>query len=570
MQPRVLQRVRDVPRSGQAIVLLAVMASIVAFTLLTTFAIGEAVQEKIQLQQAADAASYSLAVQEARTFNFFAYTNRAMLSHYVAILATYGHMSYLAAYEGYLEGLAHNWGCGYSGSCFVPIPDQLFASCNLIYGPACLASGAGCGPLISCNASAAAERASIQGEICPNLTQKIQTVQQGLGKVGGGGGFLHDLKVGAALPNMGEISAVSAQQVRVSVKMAQILKGQALAAQLAKGFDGSGKTVPVGGVGVDVANITGLGSTAGFCKATDTVPCGTSSILRTQVEASNASRNGPGVMRDFLRTRNYAMSPIQLLLHQWITDPEWQNVLGGNGSSLMIQSASGAVHAAVHAPDASGYAVAGEDHGHLLSTDLKPIQWSTPVPPGVCDSNVQVWAYSEPSLRPAGGEGQSEVRWGDGSTSYTSQIDLRLGSCNPCDGNPENYGVLIPTAEFKIDPSELLFNQPRTFALLGRGDTAAEEGPYAMNRKVWSQIDDANHTYDNVITDAVPWKQMLAASQGLAYYHRPGDWTEPPNFYNPFWRAKLHPFAKGDLAKLLGLAKYTEAARTAAALPATE
>ena len=77
-------------QSGQAIVLFAVMAAIVAFTLLTTFAIGRAVREKIQLQQAADAASYSLAVQEARTFNYFAYTNRAIVSHYVVVMALYG------------------------------------------------------------------------------------------------------------------------------------------------------------------------------------------------------------------------------------------------------------------------------------------------------------------------------------------------------------------------------------------------------------------------------------------------------------------------------------------------
>ncbi len=561
---------RRTGESGQTLVLLAVMGAIVAFTLLTTFAIGQAIQSKIELQQAADASSYSLAVQEARAFNFFAYTNRSMVSHYVAILATYGHMSYLVAYEGYLESLANSWGCGYSGSCPIDIPDQLYAWCWAIYGPICVASeGTDCGQLIECNVSAEEEQQSIQSGICQNLNQRIQNVQQGLGKSGSGGflsGALHD----SALADMAEIWAVNAQQEKVSVKMAQILKGQALAAQLGKGFDAKGKIVPVGGVGVDAANTIGIGSTAGYCTATDTVPCGTGSVLHTQIEASNASRNGPGMMSDFLRQRNYATSPIQLLLHEWISDPEWQNALMGQGSSLMIQSASGNVHSAVHAPDPGGFSFAGEDHGNLLSTDLKPIGWSTPIPPGFCDASVQVWAYSEPKLQPSGGQGQSEVRWADGSTSYTSQIDLRLGSCSPCDGNPEHYGVLIPTAEFKISPSEQLYNQPRTFSLLGRGYTAAEEGPYAMNQKVWSQIDRSNFTYDNVITDAVPWKQMLAASQGLAYYHRPGDWKEPPNFYNPFWRAKLHPFARGDLAALLTAAKFTEPAKIAAVLPATE
>ena len=29
--------------------------------------------------------------------------------------------------------------------------------------------------------------------------------------------------------------------------------------------------------------------------------------------------------------------------------------------------------------------------------------------------------------------------------------------------------------------------------------------------------------------------------RAIAYYHRPGDWREPPNLFNPFWGAKLMP-----------------------------
>ena len=33
-----------------------------------------------------------------------------------------------------------------------------------------------------------------------------------------------------------------------------------------------------------------------------------------------------------------------------------------------------------------------------------------------------------------------------------------------------------------------------------------------------------------------------AMSKALVYYHLPTDWKEHPNFFNPFWRAKLQPF----------------------------
>jgi hypothetical protein len=34
---------------------------------------------------------------------------------------------------------------------------------------------------------------------------------------------------------------------------------------------------------------------------------------------------------------------------------------------------------------------------------------------------------------------------------------------------------------------------------------------------------------------------LNAISRGMVYYHRPDNWIEHPNFFNPFWRAKLAP-----------------------------
>jgi len=46
----------------------------------------------------------------------------------------------------------------------------------------------------------------------------------------------------------------------------------------------------------------------------------------------------------------------------------------------------------------------------------------------------------------------------------------------------------------------------------------------------------------------------MAMSKALVYYHRLGDWTEQPNLFNPYWRAKLHPFKALDAAMVLGAA----------------
>jgi Flp pilus assembly protein TadG len=73
------------PQSGQALVaMLALLAAMLGgFALL--FNSGQVVNDKIRLTNAADAAAYSAAQWEARSLNFQAYLNRAMVANEVAI-----------------------------------------------------------------------------------------------------------------------------------------------------------------------------------------------------------------------------------------------------------------------------------------------------------------------------------------------------------------------------------------------------------------------------------------------------------------------------------------------------
>ena len=32
---------------------------------------------------------------------------------------------------------------------------------------------------------------------------------------------------------------------------------------------------------------------------------------------------------------------------------------------------------------------------------------------------------------------------------------------------------------------------------------------------------------------------MTVVARGQVYYHRPGNWNEQPNFFNPYWRPRL-------------------------------
>ena len=89
-----LHRLRK-DEEGQALVLGAIFGLILALCVLSTVGLGRAVYDKMQLQTAADAAAYSQAAVEARVLNFTAYTNRAMVVHYASIMAASAYLTWV-------------------------------------------------------------------------------------------------------------------------------------------------------------------------------------------------------------------------------------------------------------------------------------------------------------------------------------------------------------------------------------------------------------------------------------------------------------------------------------------
>ncbi|MEO6187106.1 MAG: pilus assembly protein TadG-related protein [Steroidobacteraceae bacterium] len=72
------------PHSGQALVVMLAFTACLLGAFLLVFNVGQVVNDKIKLTNAADAAAYSAAVWEARSLNFQAYLNRAMVANEVA------------------------------------------------------------------------------------------------------------------------------------------------------------------------------------------------------------------------------------------------------------------------------------------------------------------------------------------------------------------------------------------------------------------------------------------------------------------------------------------------------
>ena len=111
-------------KRGQVMVLGCVTLLILALSAMLSFSVSHAVHERIRLQSYADASAYSMAVVEARAMNYVAYSNRAIAATFVSMATAHAYVaaansiasgpetgaSAMAAAAA-LEALMLDWGC---------------------------------------------------------------------------------------------------------------------------------------------------------------------------------------------------------------------------------------------------------------------------------------------------------------------------------------------------------------------------------------------------------------------------------------------------------------------------
>lgn len=90
---------------GQAAVFVVLFSSILVVSAFAMFKAGKLTSNKMQLQNAADAAAYSMSVVEARDLNFASYMNRAIVANEVAIGQFVGLASWAYHFKSFADYL---------------------------------------------------------------------------------------------------------------------------------------------------------------------------------------------------------------------------------------------------------------------------------------------------------------------------------------------------------------------------------------------------------------------------------------------------------------------------------
>jgi hypothetical protein len=624
-------------------VLAALLMLVVVLTVFLTFAIGARTRRKVQLQAVADSTAYSLAVAEARAFNFYAWSNRALVAHHISMLSVHAHQSYLSFYEDALAATGRNFrliaedlkkrcGAGSTEACdakdravrisniylhsyFKPT-DVMPYTCVWINGVRKCYVDLECANEGTCDVESSRKRGAdwfhevwhgkLNSNSCYRLLNgsrdhydKVQLLRA------------HQLRVEAQLQVMmtGNLDdAALSEEERKNLthstrwddyhsKVTQEpLRGLSLAQSLARLSDPkltaheSAGRVSLGYYAKAVDN----GLLHNLHKDYDEILAGTRFPAFITQRGFQEDRNWRRLGTAALKAARGTGTPNTEVENQGTArmlkigagqedpgtrngdnphDGEWEPTYPGDtkpvppskkppaagklpaGGRMLAQAAHRSGHDAYGFGEGDG--LAAEDHGVVRSsfrlpsgaivrarTDIIPGRngvWADPhdfdLPEGESDPSIHSHHIFHADLMRVGGHGQ------------------QLGECQ---GPGCNQGLLRGMyrghMRFKLGPLGTLWNMPRTLSLITRpardltsagtpmpwefNFTASLPGPVSFNT-VSSEGDTRT---DNT---------MAALAGGLVYFHKPPrnnreEYGEPPNLWNPFWRAKLHPLRQAD------------------------
>ena len=119
-----------VPQEGQVLPAATVLLLIVAGMFYLMVNAGQNVTEKVRVTNAADAAAYSAGVVQARSFNYQAYLNRAMVANEIAI----AQMVSFASWVNYFATASDNFGANSTDVNFFILPNPQVALLDVAFG----------------------------------------------------------------------------------------------------------------------------------------------------------------------------------------------------------------------------------------------------------------------------------------------------------------------------------------------------------------------------------------------------------------------------------------------------
>ena len=501
---------------GQVLVLAAFTTLLVAICLFMTISVSWQVRNRIQLQHAADAKAFSDATYVARAYNSLAYSNRAIAGNIVSMTILHAFHSEVSAASDLYEGLSTS---------LTAVAAAEFSKSIQCFAFVCIP----CVKFIHCIHSFQAELDAILHGVIPWISGDMGTWIQRV-----------DAPFKSAVDSIDD-------SIGMLNKFQRVLQLGLLDAGISDQNSEINKiNMTSGKVQTDVLSAFGV---MDFEDSVDKKKIDLTDIVNAARPSWIRNRANPLVTAAFLapmfNSRQGAMK--KELGETWVSGSAIQVPLTGGGSGF-YQSEPGKWVTGI-STNLSGHPKSQISGAHISSFDdwtytgivkYGSCRWPlvfgmTPMlgtlSPAIVTSNQEGGLHKAP----AGLELFNKVHQGDShKVDIESFFDLVVWSTEANSDN--NYKQPGLYAGFSTS------NLSRAF------DKTSGQNPWDLNIKVSLPVEGKINLENSTKNSAAG--EAKAVSKAMTYYHHPGNWKEPPNLWNPFWRAKLHPYSTDDLVHL--------------------
>lgn len=494
---------------GQALVLGALSFLVLALMTTLSFNLSHALREKMSLQQHSDSLAYSMAVVEARALNYYAVSNRSIAATYVASNSMHAYMAAASVTGAIMSTAKIN---------FYVIAAQEFAQCG------CWSCFMHCVHAVQALGVAGdySQAASDYEDRARNLDGDFSRAVKGLDRMAD---FIHS------------------SQAMVHKNTLQALNdGQSYGLNKLKEYNAPGSSALVSGVGALNAGefncaVDGMNCTGGVSNSSE------KTRAQVMTEVANASRSTWPANRGLegnLPTHLHPsfLNEVRNIPGEGVNFPLPQH----KGTAKTVQSAGGVNGGSGGGNE--GQVIAAEESGIMAN------QWK---------HGAFAWSYEAKVSSDNGGGDHTPGGSHSGNHEFEGVNTKGLTACTMA-GNC--------FMKFRADDNKNNdFGQPSAYSYV---TDDLREGN--VKKAPWELNSSASVNFENGDSSAhitLAAGQAAALSKALVYYHRLGEggWNEAPNLFNPYWRAKLHPFTQEEANRVLTAANATDAAQLVQSAP---
>lgn len=489
---------------GQVMVLGCISLLITALMLMASFSLANAIHEKIRIQSHSDAQAYSLAVVEARAFNTTAYYNRAIAAALVAQMSLHSWMSIAT----------HDVAMLSSGAMIMLaiVPIEVAMGCypyNISHCPCVIQA------LIS--AFKFFRAANKWGRTLKGLENQFDKGVTGLKEMVDS---LHK----------GQVNAL--KRARSELLIGMVLNGL-------KSKNASNSSY--------VMAVTALNNGEFTCalEGTDIDNCGNdngrsksslatrSTIMQNTANATRQLFNRMGVQSSLLSHQNFRGPMNPDVPKDSLTDGRWMHFFATR-ARVGDDTSSGSDNGAQAKNVGAG----------ALGMGVATVLGFKHVPVMAMPFNGEIFSGSPNKhsglIFMSGHQGThnkfEQVMKQEPCSDQSCFVNFNASSDKDKDfGQPTVYGGV--TQSLRVFPD--------------KSGGFAENAPWELNSE--GEVSVKMSSDKDSKLKIVPRGTGVAVSKAKVYFHQMGNWKVAPNFFDPFWRAKLHFFKRDEFQKVVAL-----------------